>query len=210
MKYKGTIGVPVRDHMVTPFHFAQSLINVIRHCDSIWGPGAVKFETVNGSLLEENRQMLVNLTVGDWLLFLDDDMTFPHDIAERLDDWDKDIVTGLYWIGYPQHNQPAIYKKTDTDKPTAFFSDYPKDKLVEVGSCGMGACMIRRRVIDDFIGAGAFARYHKITGRVGEDMAFCYRARDKGYKIFCDTSLKCGHLRVYELTEEQGYINIGK
>ncbi len=28
----------------------------------------------------------------------------------------------------------------------------------------------------------------------GEDIAFCWRARECGYKIYCDPSVECGHV----------------
>jgi hypothetical protein len=36
----------------------------------------------------------------------------------------------------------------------------------------------------------------------GEDMAFCYKARQLGRKIWCDSSIKIGHLGQIEFGEE--------
>ena len=35
-----------------------------------------------------------------------------------------------------------------------------------------------------------------------EDVIFCKKAKELGYKIFIDTSIKCGHIVDYELTEK--------
>lgn len=212
---KGTIGIAKPDHFVIPYHFAQSLINVIRHCDKIWEPGSVKLQIVEGSLVEENRIALLALAEGDWLLMLDTDMTFPHDIAETLDKHiqdGKDLVSGLYFLGYEQVSMsPALYSPQTTDRtPAVRYADYPKDSVFEIGGCGGGCMMIGKKIIDDFKENNqvneSFRRMWKMGVHVGEDLSFCYRVRDKGYKLWCDSTVKAGHLRPYALTETQGFI----
>lgn len=39
-------------------------------------------------------------------------------------------------------------------------------------------------------------------GIVGEDMGLCSDVRKAGHKIYVDTSIKCGHLSIMEVTEE--------
>jgi len=39
-------------------------------------------------------------------------------------------------------------------------------------------------------------------GVVGEDIGFCSDLRNEGYKIYVDTSIKCGHLSTMIITEE--------
>lgn len=214
---KGTIGIARTDHFVIPYHFMISLIHLIRHCDKVWEPGSVKLKIVEGSLLEENRIGLLNMTEGDWLLMLDTDMTFPHDMAEQLDKHiqdGKDMVSGLYFLGYEQaNNTPAIYPPELNDRTPAYrYTDYPKDSVFEIGGCGMGVCMIGKKIVDDFkanqqVGQ-SFRRMVKMGKYVGEDLSFCYRVRDKGYKIYCDSTIKAGHLRPYALSEQQGFIKL--
>ncbi len=215
MAIRGTIGIARTDHFVIPFHFAYSLINLIRHCDRIWGPGSVRLEIVEGSLLEENRIGLLNLAKGDWLLMIDTDMTFPHDAAEKLDrhiQEGKDLVTGLYFMGY-EPVAPAIYSPEVTDRtPAVRYENYLRDTIFEIGGCGMGICMIGSTIIDDFKKnqqvAESFRRLYKLGKHVGEDLSFCYRVRDKGYTMFCDSRVKAGHLRPYTLSESQGYVGV--
>lgn len=210
---KGTIGIARTDHFVIPFHFAYSLIQLIRHCDRIWGPGEVRLEIVEGSLLEENRIALLDKAQGDWLLMLDTDMTFPHDAAEKLDAHikaGKDLVSGLYFLGYAI-SEPAIYGPDVTDRTPAYrYVDYPRDSLFEIGGCGMGICMIGKKIIDDFKNHNevndSFRRVYKLGKKVGEDLSFCYRVREKGYSMWCDSSVKAGHLRPYTVSETQKYI----
>ena len=37
---------------------------------------------------------------------------------------------------------------------------------------------------------------------MSEDLSFCYRARNIGTKIYCDSRIKFGHIGNYEYTEE--------
>ena len=39
-------------------------------------------------------------------------------------------------------------------------------------------------------------------GNNGEDVAFCWRARDCGFKIYCDPSIICGHVG-YSVVDDQ-------
>ena len=43
----------------------------------------------------------------------------------------------------------------------------------------------------------------------GEDLAFCLRARDLGYKIWCDPKIKCGHVGQLVVNEDVWIANKG-
>ena len=36
---------------------------------------------------------------------------------------------------------------------------------------------------------------------VSEDLTFCLRARDAGYKLWCDGRIRCGHIGTIEYNE---------
>ena len=38
-------------------------------------------------------------------------------------------------------------------------------------------------------------------GKVGEDLSFCMRAKELGYKMYLDTDVKCGHVGHVIVTE---------
>ena len=41
------------------------------------------------------------------------------------------------------------------------------------------------------------------TAGFGEDLSFCMRARDAGVQIYCDSSIKLGHVGYKTYTEEE-------
>ena len=131
------------------------------------------------------------------LLFIDSDITFPPEAIKKLINDDKDIVSGLY------------FKKNVNPQPVAWFTDWKNDgsvkfrpftcdgsqELVECGAVGMGFCLIKTSVLIDM--AANFHTFFQHMNGMGEDLSFCIRAQQLGYKIFVDTSFKLGHVGSY-------------
>lgn len=136
------------------------------------------------------------------LFFVDSDMILPKDALMKLISTDKDMATGLYF----QKKEPffPVIGKKSGDK-LEWLIDYQQNSIIEVEYCGMGCCLIKRdlleailpkiEVIDDI---PQFFRYSK---NFTEDIYFCDLVRKNGFKIFCDTSVKCGHIRQNVVTE---------
>ncbi len=131
----------------------------------------------------------------DALLFVDSDMVCPIDLLVRLVEADKDIVSALAFMRFPPY-EPCIFKKCDREG-TEFWLDYPKG-LIEIQGVGMACTLIKREVFEKTPKPWFFPEPN-----LGEDLAFCKRAADAGYKIFCDTNLICGHVGSYEVGEGQ-------
>ena len=45
------------------------------------------------------------------------------------------------------------------------------------------------------------APFTPLMGR-GEDVAFCWRVRKAGHKIYCDSGIKCGHIGQFVFDEQ--------
>lgn len=129
----------------------------------------------------------------DSLLFIDSDMVVPMDLVPRLIEADKDIVSGLAFKRVPGY-EPCIFKKCDREG-TEFYLDYPKG-LIEVQGVGMACTLIKRKVFEILQ-----TPYFFPMPNIGEDLAFCVRAREAGFRIFCDTELICGHCNTEVVTE---------
>jgi GT2 family glycosyltransferase len=130
----------------------------------------------------------------DALLFVDSDMVVPVDLLTRLSGHDKDIISALAFKRFPPH-EPCIFKKC-TRKETQFWLDYPKG-LTEIQGVGMACTLIKRKVFEAVPQPWFFPEPN-----IGEDLAFCIRAREAGYKIYCDTNLICGHVGQTIVTED--------
>jgi len=129
----------------------------------------------------------------DSLLFIDSDMVVPMDLVPRLIEADKDIVSGLAFKRVPGY-EPCIFKKCDREG-TEFYLDYPKG-LIEVQGVGMACTLIKRKVFETVPKPWFFPEPN-----IGEDLAFCIRAKEQGFKIYCDTNLICGHCATEVITE---------
>lgn len=138
------------------------------------------------------------------LFWLDADIEFtPEDVA-KLWNLDADIAVGCYAMKKPDAQWFAAWKDgvliKDLDQFTA---------PIEVDYAGTGFMLIKRRVLE-FLAAVA-PSYAGPDGRVpalymtpihndileSEDYFFCRRAREAGFRIIMDPSVRLGHWGQY-------------
>lgn len=165
------------------------------------------------SLIYDSRNKLAGYAIemeADYILWLDSDMVFPADTLERmmkvLDEHEEiDILSGLYFRrGYPF--SPVLFKKLEiNEKNECIFEDYdsiPK-QLCEVAGCGFGCVLMRADCLLDMASKqDEIGMWFSPMGNVGEDVAFCIRAREMGYKIYCDPDISLGHMGYAPVTAE--------
>ena len=188
------IAVPCMD-MVSA-RFAQSLTTLKKVDDCI-----VSF--IIGSLIYDSRNRLAEYAVridADFILWLDSDMTFPPDVLERMlkvmDEHDDiDILSGLYFRRATPFT-PVAFDALETDeKGELHFTnmDEVPDGLREVAGCGFGCVLMKTDCLFDIAGKEGPVWFSPLSN-VGEDCAFCMRARKYGYKIYLDPSIEFGHM----------------
>lgn len=186
---KTLIAVPSMDQVAAPF--AQSLATLNKE-----GECMVSF--IIGSLIYEARNDFVKQALSanvDYVLWLDSDMIFPPDTLQKMlrhmEDG-KDIVTGLYFRRRAPFT-PVLFSKLDLEHGTwEGCDDYPTDGLFEVDGCGFGCVMVRKTVFMDMY--LNYQTWFNPEYGCGEDLAFCRRAKQLGYKIWVDPSIQCGHV----------------
>lgn len=145
------------------------------------------------------------------ILWLDSDMTFDADLAQRLlEDIEegRDFVTGLCFKRTIP-TTPTILTRCDWEqKPNGekdgkveYFEDYPEDSVFEVAGCGLAACMtsveMLRKTAQHFVGSP----FEPLPG-LGEDYSLCWRLRQMGYRLYCDSRVKLGHIGQFIFDEE--------
>lgn len=156
----------------------------------------------NESLVTRARNEMTASFLGtDWerMCWLDADIEFsPEDVA-KLWNLDADIAVGLYAM--KRHDLPL--------------SAWRNGKLVNLGECpkepflvdyaGTGFFMLKRHVVETL--ANSAESYEGPHGRVpglymtpihndgfeSEDYHFCRKARDAGFEIWADPSIKLKH-----------------
>ena len=127
---------------------------------------------------------------ADWVMWFDSDIIYPANIIRKLMSRNKDMVTGLYYKRTAPFT-PCIYKLED-DKLKPYL-DHPEDELFQVEAAGFGCMLMKgsviKRVYDKFGGC-----FFPVNGVGGEDLSFIRRAKDVGIEVWCDSSIKCGHV----------------
>ena len=197
------IAVPCMDQVPAPF--AQSLAMIRKpDCDEV----ACAFQM--GSLIYTSRNNLAMQAFQsefDYVFWLDSDMVFSQDILIRmkktLEENHFDFLTGLYFRRVPPFT-PVLFDKLEIDENDICtwtdWKDVPEG-LFKVGGCGFGAVLIKTDVLwdvqceyGDMNGdVPKLAMFNPITN-MGEDLSFCWRARQCGYDIWCDPSVVLGHV----------------
>ena len=141
-----------------------------------------------GSTPSMGRNKLVEKAINtksDYILFVDDDMTFPHTALERLLKHDKPIV-GCNAAAKSEEVQ-ATGKGLDGKMLI------PDKGLEAVKYLGFGCILIDTKVFADI----EYPYFMEdVVNATGEDAYFCAKAREAGYEILCDheLSMEIGHI----------------
>ena len=190
----------------------SSVVQMIAHDTvndaHILGGGAL-IEVGSGPNIADARNKIVRsflASPAEWLLMVDTDMVFGPDLLDRLlaaaDPEARPIVGGLCH-GKAEHEDGVSYFPTiyyHTDKGSARASKYPADTLLEVHATG-GACLLIHRTVMEKIGAEYPEPYpwfqeEVVEGRrCSEDVVFCIRAREQGFRVYVHTGIDVGHVK---------------
>ena len=144
----------------------------------------------------DSRNLIVQhaLEIGyDYIMWIDSDMILPKNTLKKLMSHDKDIVSGVYAYKI-LGGENAVAKRFVKDKVDTY-GDIPlkeireTETLMEVDGIGFG-CVLTK--VDIF--RNIRKPWFKYSTKMGEDIYFCRKAQAKGYKIFLDTSILCGHV----------------
>lgn len=194
---KYLIAVPCMDYISTPFVAALTSLKRI---------GAVKHSFLANSLVYEARNMLAEEAIetgADRILFIDSDMYFKPDLMAQLAadlDTGLDFVSGLFFKRlFP--TQPLIYSGFGEGNKPQVYTHYPKDTMFPIAGCGFGAVMMNVKMLKDV--ADAYGSPFFPMQEMGEDIAFCWRAKHLGYKLWCDSRIKVGHAGLFIYGEDQ-------
>ena len=194
---KTLIAVPTMD--TVPAQFAHSLATMekVDEC-------AVAFQI--GSLIHAARNDLAMKALKngfEQVLWLDSDMVFPQDTLRRLMKGREkgDIVSGLYYRRVAPFS-PVLFDELKADEAQATWSEFEEipDHLFEVGGCGFGCVLTPTDIFIDML--TEYGTLFEPFKGLGEDLSFCIRARQLGFKIVCDPTIKCGHVGHYVVTED--------
>lgn len=200
---KYLVAIPCFDTVYTDFML--SLLNMQR-------VGECYLQVVKSSLIYDARNKIAQQAIEnkyDRVLWLDSDILFESNLMFRLSehlDNGLEYISGLYFKRqYP--TEPVCFKHItqiqdgkELITQANIYKDYPKDNVFEVDATGFGAVMLTvdllKRVRDKY-----GLPFSPQLG-LGEDMSFCWRAKQVGAKLYCDSSIKLKHIGSIAYSED--------
>lgn len=227
-QWSACFGLSYRDMLLADAFGGQRIIRPNgRELRAVTGSGGIP-----ASRNKVARQFL-DTTDGEWLLFIDSDMGFAPDLADRLveaaDAVERPVMGALCFSGArckptddnPLHAErfqirPTVYQWVELDDESGFtpIKDYPRDAVVEVGATGAAALLIHWEVLAALRARHGDAWFDPITHPTAlkggprtfsEDMSFCIRCAAIGTPIHVDTSVKTTHEKGFLYLDEGSY-----
>lgn len=198
-EYKIFIAVPSMDFVAAGF--AQSLATLNKPAGHV----AVSF--ICGSLIYDARNKLAAQAIkaeADYVMWFDSDMVFSGDtllkLLKDIEEGDADIASGLYFRRSAPYT-PVAFQDLEIENDTAKWTDYEGELtgIHEVGGVGFGCVLMKADVLFEVF--SKFGNCFSPIASLGEDLSFCWRARQLGYKVMLDTDVKCGHIGHVTVTE---------
>lgn len=156
----------------------------------IWSKGTSIPENCNGCIrrAQDWASAVDGPREDDWVWILGDDHMMPADSLVRLLAHDVDIVAPLGLRRRPPY-APAIYQR-DEGNGLVQYENLPTRGLVEVAAAGSAGMLVRRRVWE-----GMTDPWFETFGEtMCEDLVFCSRATQAGFKIYVDLDVRFGHM----------------
>jgi len=184
---KIAIGIPT-NRLIKP-KTALSLLQLVAH-------SKYDYEIIvssRGFNTSENRNYIAAQAVNrdcSHLFFVDDDQVFEPDTLDRLLARNKDIVGTIYNTKYEIQTPNIEY--LDENKPTGFF----KCKALGTG-CLLIKTDVFKKIPQNYKGQNGWFNYiwnDNGSVRMSHDWLFCHNARECGFDIWADETIKVGHI----------------
>lgn len=191
MDTKITIGVLSQGTIKT-----ETVSNLIMAVNSIFCPLQVLF--YQGAYIHDNRNQVIEAARKEGsshVMFIDYDQTFPENGITTLLGRDKDIIGGCY-------NKRSFPLQTTVmasigGGPVHLLN--PDEVPKEPFRCNVvptGFMLIKMEALKKM--EPPYFSFDPLEGRlVGEDVYFCRKANKLGIEVWCDPTIKIGHIGDY-------------
>lgn len=198
-----------------PQDFPRTLTGIINYTkNNLKGLDELHYVDKSGVRTDRNRNIMLEEMMKrdiDYVLWLDVDMIYPHDIICKYMEHDFDVMGCLYFkraepfspIGYVKGDNPSKpYKPLD---PRLI----PKDTVIEVDALGFGGMMVNMKTYkmmgedkwmkysDNF-----YLPYETVEPKFTHDILFCKTAQEYGAKIMLHTGVRPAHMGEIAITEK--------
>jgi GT2 family glycosyltransferase len=136
-----------------------------------------------------NNKPLLGKATYDVMLWIDSDIEWKPEDFLKLYNSDKDITTGIYI------SDQGVLMYTPSSK-----EHLAKTEHIEITHAGFGFIAIKKGVFENVSRPWFQTQYTKqtIDGKeylipFGEDYSFCTKARQAGFKIYVDPTIRVTH-----------------
>jgi hypothetical protein len=192
-------------HGQVQFMSAASLLRLVMVDQAITGPLFAQ-----GPLVHETRRKIVEQfrddpDLGKFLLFVDGDVVASPDLARALVTVAKDLELDVVSQCYPTIRGCCEAAISDPTEALADIAEPAFGAVVRVDFVGFGAVLLRRSVLDAMVEAFGRAGPDCLfvpavnAPALGEDYAFCYRARELGARVATANVTRVYHLKTVPL-----------
>lgn len=191
---EGSVTIVFAHNGTMRFEFYRSLV-ALKQYDFSNAKHIIGESSAGGPYIVQNRNTMIEqaLELGsEWILSLDNDVVFSADILDRLlevaDPVERPIMGALYFTTLDEKWFPVWLEKDEKgdDIPVEFITI---GDVRELSVVGMGCTLIHRSVLEKMRNSTddqwPWFGHDLINGtRRGEDVTFCYRARDLGFLTY--------------------------
>lgn len=201
MSIRLLIAVPTTDYVHADF--VKSLARL--QCELGRRRVDYNVEIQSGTLVYFARNRLANKAINEkytHVLWLDSDMVFDEQIVDDLMEVGKDMVCGAFVSRRPPYG-PCIYtsiEKNNIQKVKDFGI-----RPFQVAGCGFAAVLTTTELLQAV--NQKYGTCFQPTDYYGEDLAFCWRVNQLGREIWCEPTVRPGHIAhvpVYAGQENMG------
>src|SRR5689334_16187326 len=163
-------------------------------------------EQCRSPYIANNQNMLARVFLqsdADYYWLINDDQIYPMNTLARLLSYQKDVIVPLC-LRHDIPMEPLIYDRVDPECSDSFYYHYLKKddpKLLEVVGSGGGGMLIHRRVFEAIPDPWWETHTAYVPGQPPtqstEDLDFCTKVREAGFKIWCATDVPVGHQTLF-------------
>lgn len=188
MSMKLMIAVPTTDYLHCDF--VKCLLDLQAHLlkNGIYA----NVRVVGGTLVYIARNRLACAAINEeftHVLWLDSDMTFNHDILDDLLFCEKEMVCGAFVSRRPPYGPCAFTNlKLGQIEKVKEYGTHP----FRVAGCGFACVLTDVNLLRD-VQMKYGTCFLPIDG-YGEDLAFCVRVNEIGREIWCEPTVRPGHI----------------
>lgn len=156
-----------------------------------------------GGYVDVNRNQIVDSAIKNnstHIMFIDNDMKFPDDGVARLLKHDKDIVAANYNVRLDPTSGvlsgPTVKMLVDGKPVSMLTKDFPTE-LFKCYAVATGFTLIKTDVFKK-LEKPYFEAWQDDKGiHYTEDIDFCRKAGEAGIEVWCDPTIKLGHIGSY-------------